>query len=96
MSLGDGEMNLPYEEVPDGPIPMTVDCVVAGGLRVSAIALDAKDGKKHPGLLFRFATPTGGLLAPIVLVATAPELRSLVPLVDKASASAIRAVTEAG
>lgn len=91
--LGDGGMNLPFEENPER-FDTNMDMVVCGGLVVMAAVVPV-DGRTEPALIFRFSQPHGEFLPPITLVVTAAEMVGLVDLVTMATASAIKAAKDA-
>lgn len=93
MSLGgDGSLNLPYDDVPGGPINVEEDVLIAGGVVVrAAVIAHPITAKPHPVLLFTFHLPDGTTLAPIALVVEKPELRALPEAVRGAAAGAMKA-----
>lgn len=85
--LGSGDMDMPYEENPE-VAHIHEAMVTAGGLVVAGATTEV-DGHTYPALLFRFALPHGEFAPPVLLVCMPAQLKALVPLVQKAVASAI-------
>ena len=91
--LGDGGMDMPYEENPE-VAHIHEAMVTAGGLVVAGATTEV-DGHTYPALLFRFALPHGEFAPPVLLVCMPGQLTALVPLVQKAVVSAIREARKA-
>lgn len=90
-SLGPNDLDLPYEDVPGGPVTANLSHpLVAGGLVVRAAVVPTLNGN-HPALVFDFHLADGTVLRPIVLVADADQIGKTVPLVDQAAKAAIKA-----
>lgn len=92
-----GEFHLPYEEVPGGPIDMTVSAYIAGEINVRAgtIADPEHPGRLLPILLFDFAT-AAGQLPPIGLVGTPKMIGDVGDMVAAAAKSAVRHAGDVG
>lgn len=93
--MSDHDLDLPFEEVPGGPVavPLAPNTVLCGGVVIRASALDAGAGLM-PALIFDFHHVSGTPLAPVVLVSDDPEqLKKLVPLVEASVAAAIGAAS---
>ena len=92
MSLGDGGLNMPYEDIPDGPLPseqldLTHAHIAAGVVTMAASA--EVGGKREPAILFRFGDGAGGFYPPMLLVVTVEEMEGLVQVVSDAARAAI-------
>ncbi len=91
--LGDGGMDLPYEDNPE--VARIHEGMITSGGVVVAGATTEVDGHTYPALLFRFALPHGEFAPPVLLVTMPDQLRALVPLVQNAVAGAVKAAGEA-
>lgn len=94
-ALGDGNLNLPYE---DNPAPASLDladALVAGGLVVMAATLPLDSGSTMPALVFRFALATGTFMPPIVFACSPAEMRAVLPLVTNTVKASLRAAAAA-
>lgn len=92
--MSDHDLDLPFEEVPGGPIrmPLRDDAVVCGGLVIRAGFLETDRGNV-PSLTFDFFQLDGSQLFPIVFATDDPEqLRNLASLVTASVSAAIDAV----
>lgn len=67
---GDGRMNLPFEEVPDGPIDLPADGfeVVTGVTYRAAVLPSPVTGRPMPALILDFYRPTGERVAPLLVL----------------------------
>jgi hypothetical protein len=96
MSLGDGSLDMPYEDDPLAGTPGMAeqsleDMVIASGVVTLAASLPNVGealqtiGFKpnHPVVIFRFALPHGEFHKPIALVVTENQLRDLKTLVGR-------------
>jgi hypothetical protein len=81
-------MDLPYEpttgELHDDHVHYS------GGVVVMASVVNVPTVGPKPGLVFRFATPTGEFYPPVVLVCDDDQIAKLRPLVNQAIADARR------
>ena len=88
-SLGDGALNLPYEENP-APAELDLsDALIAGGLVVMAATVPTEIGKV-PALVFRFVLADGTFLPPVLFACSVGEMRKTTDLVAGAVHGAIR------
>lgn len=87
--LGDGGMDMPYEANLE-PADIHENMVMAGGVVVAAATVPV-GGHTYPALLFRFALPDGEFLPAVTLVCMPAQLEALIPLVQNAVASAVKA-----
>lgn len=62
-----GELNIPFEPVPDGPFDFELTAVQCGGLVFRAARADLGDGQTIPVVIFDFRQITGEQIAPIAL-----------------------------
>jgi hypothetical protein len=87
-----GRWDLPYEDVPDGPVEIDVEALFVDGLTVRAAVHDfpAPVGAL-PLLIFDFTTTADPDLRipPIALVGTPDTLRSVADIVRKAANGAV-------
>jgi hypothetical protein len=94
MTFGDGELNLPYEDVPDGPIEIMLpdSTVVCGGLgfRSAMAAHPTMPGEMVPVIVFDFWTAEGGQLPPVALVLPLDAALALPEEIRKAVRAAVR------
>lgn len=93
--LGDGDLDLPFEESP-GQILEGEDMHVAGGVVVLAATVCPEDQGTFPVLIFRFAKADGtGFHKALMLVMTNDQADKLPQLISEAVASARRAAEAA-
>lgn len=85
-----GDLNLPYEDVPDGPFVMDAEMLPCGGVVVKAAVLPTPDGQRMPALVFDFFLADGDRLPSICLVMGVDETLALTDLVRGAVRSAVR------
>lgn len=86
-----GDLNLPYEEIPDGPVGVPMPADICGGLVVRAGTVPNPMGEGQlPVLLFDFYRHDGTQVAPIALVQTREEFLALASLITQAARSAVR------
>lgn len=85
-----GSLDLPYEPVPDGPIPLDLSAHVCGGVSVRSIICRPDDNTILPGLVFDFYLANGERLAPIALLCPVESMLGLSELVRKAVRDAVR------
>lgn len=91
MSLGSGDMNLPYEPTPPGTEVPLDDAQLAGGMVVMAACVPVDGMGPQPALVYRFANPDGsGFYPPVVLVVSDEEMRAAARLTEAAVNGAIR------
>jgi hypothetical protein len=91
-SLGDGGLNLPFEE--NSEVFDTIEeMIVVGGMVVVAAMIPVGQ-EWFPALMFRFVLPDGIFLPPVTLVAADSEIEALIPLVEEAAKSAVKKVRE--
>lgn len=94
MSLGDGSLNLPYEDLPEPAYGEEIDlsdAALAGGMVTMAAAVSVGEGRE-PAIVFRFASPEGEFYKPMVLVVSAEEMESLATVVGDTARAAVDAV----
>jgi hypothetical protein len=84
------ELNMEFEDDPVGDRPNLEGAVMAGGVTVAAVTIEAKDGAMYPALLYRFVGQEGKYLQPILFVADAETFRKLDALTRRATVAAIR------
>ncbi|MGE0342541.1 MAG: hypothetical protein AB7O86_05695 [Porticoccaceae bacterium] len=86
-----GDLNLPYEEVPGGPIPLDMNTKIAGGVvvRAATIPHPVLPGETLPGLVYDFFLADGQRLVPVLLVLSTEEMLAHAELIRKAVRSAI-------
>lgn len=86
-----GDLDLPYEDVPDGPFRIDLDAIACGGVVVRAAAVETVGGVELPAVIFDFKTAAGGEVPPILLaLPTVEAMTDLARLVTDAVRSAIR------
>lgn len=95
---GPGGWDLPYEEVPDGPIDLDLAGLPMDGLVVRAAVQNfpGRSALCQPVLVFDFTSSAmpGQPLPPIVLVGPPDVLLRVAELVRKSTTSAIRAASK--
>lgn len=96
--LGD-DLDLPFEEVPGGAAGAFMtdldDALVCGGLVVMGGVLPVPGIGPKPALVFRFATATGDLANPVVLVLDADQAAKTTALVDAAVNASLKLAEDA-
>jgi len=85
-----GELDLPYESVPGGPIPLDLSAHVCGGVAVRSIICRPDDNTTLPGLVFDFYLANGERLAPVALLCPVESMLGFPDLVRKAVRDAVR------
>lgn len=90
-TLGEHDLDLPYEPVPDGPLHTGEGFHIAGGLVVAAATVPVPDVGVMPALRFTFVAPDGTHYPPFLLVSDVDQMTKLKPLVYKAANAAIAA-----
>ena len=87
-----GELNMPFEPVPDGPFELDLRAVPCGGAGFRAARAEIDGLGTLPVLIFDFRHVDGTAVAPIALYLSVPEMRalraSLGDAIDAAIASA--------
>jgi hypothetical protein len=87
-------LNLPYEPVPNGPVNIEEDMLVAGGVVVrAAVMAHPETAKPHPVLLFTFYLPDGRTAPVVALIVERGELAALSKVVGDAAEGALRAAS---
>lgn len=87
-NLGDHSLDLPFEGQPESFVDLA-DGVVVGGLVVMAASVPV-DGVGHmPALVFRFVTPTGNFLQPVIFVTDDDQMTKSKRLIAGAATAAI-------
>lgn len=93
--LGDS-LDLPFEDVPGGPLQVPIgNAQICGGIVVKAVKVPV-GRDTFPGLIFQFYKVDGIPATPVLLVADPDQMRKLVPLVSAAVDSSIAAVSPGG
>lgn len=95
-----GRMNLPYEELPDGPILVSgmdiglEDCIVCSGVVIKSTVIDVPGLGWRPSIILSFNKAQGGPVRPILFVTEADqsftELKTLVYHSVNKSMSAVK------
>ena len=90
--MSGNDLDLPFEDVPDGPVSVGLDprAVLVGGVVVRAAVIPTPQGPL-PAVIFDFHLATGGALPPVVFAGDADQVSKLVPLVEASAAAAIAA-----
>lgn len=91
--MSDNDLDLPFEEVPGGPITGPIDpaAILCGGIVVRSAAIESPAGRL-PALILDLYRVDGHRLPPVLLVTEDPEqLRKVVPLIEASVACAIKA-----
>lgn len=93
--LGPGDMNLPFEPSPPGmPMELGGDAVICGGVYVLAASVPVVDVGTFPAVIFRFQKFDGTTHPDLVLIAEPDEIAALLPLIARATETAIKAAGE--
>jgi hypothetical protein len=83
------DLDLPFEEVPGGPVHAPLENpIIAGGLVVRAAVLPTEAGPM-PALVFDFKLANGTAAPPIVFVSDADQVGKLSPLIEAAVRAAL-------
>jgi hypothetical protein len=92
MSFGDGSLNLPFEQGPDGQtIPIDNSTLLASGVVILAGVMPVPGVGLMPCLIYRFARPDGsGFYSPIALVIPDDEMFMTVKLTQDAARASVR------
>ncbi len=84
--------NLPYEEIPDGPVWIDAEFVVADGFTVRAAFSGPTPAGSFPLLILSFTNSAGDIKQPDIALLGPPEaLLAFADMVRQATRSAIRA-----
>lgn len=86
-----GDLDLPFEGVPDGPVERDDDYLVCGGVVVSAAVVAGPGDRQWPALVFDFKTAEGGTFPPILLAVPPEGMAPLAELMKSAMAAALKA-----
>jgi hypothetical protein len=95
--MGDGDLNIPYEDDPAAvqgqPVrPDMSNASLATGVVILALTVSHPiTGKPHPALSFRFATGLASFYPDMVLLVERPELEALKQLLADTIDGAVRA-----
>lgn len=85
------ELDLPFEEVPDGPIDQELAAFFCGGVIVRAAVLPTSKGPM-PALVFDFKVVEGGEPLPsIALIQDPDQTKKFAALVQSAAHASIKA-----
>lgn len=92
-----GRWELPYQEVPGGPVDATVDVLTVDSVDITAAVTDTPVGR-FPVLIFAFRSSAPGSppVPPIALVAESQVLRNLQRLVRESVQGAVTAASRQG
>jgi hypothetical protein len=97
-SLGDGNLNLPFEKFPE-LVPAEElnmdDAAIACGMVVLGAVAGVGD-EPTPALAFRFVRPDGQFYPPMLLVISVDEARLIGTVVGDAATAAIEAAGKPG
>lgn len=85
-----GDLNMPYEDVPDGPFEIVASVLPCGGVLVRSAVLPDPNGGRVPALLIDFYLANGDRLPSIALIMKPDEMLALPDVVRGAVRSAVR------
>lgn len=98
-TVGDHALDLPYADVPGGPVDVALEDLVddlAGGVTVKAVAVPVDEVGVLPGLIFDFTHPDGTQGPRVLLVVDEDQATKFPLIVERAVASAVRGAAQAG
>lgn len=88
------ELDLPHEEIPDGPVDQEIESFFAGGIVIRSAVLQTERGPM-PALVFDFHLVDGETLPSITLVQVDEQMTKFAALAQSATHAAIRGARRA-
>lgn len=95
-SLGDGGMNVPYEDNPEPVLAEDLGLThshISAGVVTMAATVDVA-GERQPAILFRFGDGNGDFYPPMLLVLSDEEMAALPDVIGDAARAALSAAAK--